>query len=739
MHYNVGVGFLYLTERNMKIIIARVFQILVVLFALSGTAAHGADLAIPIAQGWNLLGNTSTAAIDVASLGDVTKVTTVWKWNSPTASWAFYAPKLAADATLATYASGKGYQVLASIAPGEGFWLNAAQAFTLSRPGIFPYSLGSSSLVQGWNLLATGDALSPAQLDAKLGGVAGSPSFSTMWAWNSASSNWYFYAPALAATSGLTSYIQTKGYLDFGPLTTDGGLGFWLNSNVSGTSSTAPTVVPVTDNTRTVSQTMTAAGGTLSVTAADGSVMTLTIPAKALVSDVGISMTPLSSVGGMPLSGGLIAGVDLQPSGLAFAVPVTLTIQPANPGPIGNQVPFGYHDAGAEFHLEPPMVSASAITLKLLSFSAGGVASGTSSEVTAQSARTLASASDTLANTLSPLLSASRQAALNSQPDPVLPGQLQSLIDQWVKESVLPKIKAASSSCAAAKEAQQYVLSLERHYQLLGLSVPKIAGLEDAQVSSLMATVDAACLQEAFQECTATGNVPKFFRAILAIEGRKQIEGVSDGTGPMAGEDLFAKCNRWTVDISSNTTQTAKATFRQVMKANGIVFQGGVPGTAPTPGTGALDYYTCDAVNLPADALFLCPSPQGSVASVVVDFDYNAKRVPLGQSDPVPDIRLGFGPGTPNENATLIALITINNVVIQVPTKYIQGWPVTFQASHTDEFGTWFGGSITGFLIRGFSPANGSKQFTKTVSRTDIFSGAATETTVITITHAPLP
>lgn len=85
--------------------------------------------------GWNLLGNTATTSISATSvpeLFDAANVTTLWKWNSETSSWAFYAPGLAASGTLVSYASEKGYQVLASIAPGEGFWVNAAPVLLLS-------------------------------------------------------------------------------------------------------------------------------------------------------------------------------------------------------------------------------------------------------------------------------------------------------------------------------------------------------------------------------------------------------------------------------------------------------------------------------------------------------------------------------------------------------------------------------------------------------------------------------
>ena len=191
--------------------------------------------------GWNLLGNTGSPAIAVQtdpSLSDSNKVTTVWKWNAQAAGWAFYAPSLAAGGTLATYAAGKGYQVLSTIEPGEGFWVNAAQAFTLTRTGITPFTLGptytgASGLVFGWNLVATSDVLSPPQIDTALGGTVGAPSFISMWAWSNSSSQWYFYAPSLAANGTLPAYIISKQYLDFATLPASPGLGFWLSSNIN--------------------------------------------------------------------------------------------------------------------------------------------------------------------------------------------------------------------------------------------------------------------------------------------------------------------------------------------------------------------------------------------------------------------------------------------------------------------------------------------------------------------------
>ena len=59
----------------------------------------------------------------------------------------------------------------------------------------------------------------------------------------------------------------------------------------------------------------------------DGTSYTLTVPLGALLSDVDITMTPITSLSGFPISGG-VGGVDLKPHGLVFQQPVTLTVTP---------------------------------------------------------------------------------------------------------------------------------------------------------------------------------------------------------------------------------------------------------------------------------------------------------------------------------------------------------------------------------------------------------------------------
>ena len=188
-------------------------------------------ISLDLAKGWNLAGNGTDATFDVESLfADGSRYVTVWKWLAMQNIWAFYAPALAAQggSALADYANAKGYQVLATIGAGEGFWVNTAQAGSVSVPSGNPVSIAAlgPTLVKGWNLAALGEVATPKYFcDAQTGGVT------TLWAWDATSSAWYFYAPSLASTGGLAGYIGSKGYLDFttNSKTLAQGVGFWVN------------------------------------------------------------------------------------------------------------------------------------------------------------------------------------------------------------------------------------------------------------------------------------------------------------------------------------------------------------------------------------------------------------------------------------------------------------------------------------------------------------------------------
>ena len=205
-----------------------------------------------LAEGWNLLGNSVNAPLVVSTaFVNASNVSTVWKWE-PTGNalgisypaWAFYTPALADGG--AAYATSKGYDFLTTINGGEGFWVNAKVAFTALLPSgtailSSAFQDGSATgetnpLPSGWSLIATGDNPTPKLFANSIAATAPTPgtaaaSLSTLWAWDSASMSWYFYAPILDNTGTLASYIIGKSYEDFTAKskTLDTTTGFWVN------------------------------------------------------------------------------------------------------------------------------------------------------------------------------------------------------------------------------------------------------------------------------------------------------------------------------------------------------------------------------------------------------------------------------------------------------------------------------------------------------------------------------
>jgi hypothetical protein len=207
------------------------------LSSINFTPAPGTG-ALNLAAGWNLAGNGSGGPVDVAAfLGKPGSIVSVWKWIAGGSRWAFYAPSLSAQA-LADYAAGKGYDVLTTINGGEGYWVNAKTVFLSPLPNGAAVSSTSyqTGLAAGWNLIAIGDGKTPRQFNNAIGPTAPATgtipvNLTSLWTWDAAKTNWYFYAPNLEAQGGtaLSDYIASKNYLDFGARVLDPLTGFWVN------------------------------------------------------------------------------------------------------------------------------------------------------------------------------------------------------------------------------------------------------------------------------------------------------------------------------------------------------------------------------------------------------------------------------------------------------------------------------------------------------------------------------
>ena len=195
------------------------------------------SVALSVLPGWNLLGNPVKQRIAVASrFGDAAKVNSVWKWDNAAAKWQFYAPNLSAT-DLQSYAASQGHEVPSEIEAGDGFWVNAKVQADLGSVSGSAINLRQSSLAAGWNLVATASAITPQDFNLSLSTTpptAGQVliNLTSLWAWDSAQTRWYFYAPSLEAqgAGALADHANSQNYNDFaaGRKTLGNGAGFWV-------------------------------------------------------------------------------------------------------------------------------------------------------------------------------------------------------------------------------------------------------------------------------------------------------------------------------------------------------------------------------------------------------------------------------------------------------------------------------------------------------------------------------
>lgn len=95
-------------------------------------------------------------------------------------------------------------------------------------------------------------------------------------------------------------------------------------------------------------------GGALDTTDERGVKYSLVIPPQALDTELEITMTPVSSINGWPMDGGLVGAVRLEPEGWLLNEVAMLTISIPEPISDGMRpLAFAFNGSGNEFHLTP--------------------------------------------------------------------------------------------------------------------------------------------------------------------------------------------------------------------------------------------------------------------------------------------------------------------------------------------------------------------------------------------------
>ena len=322
------------------------------------------------------------------------------------------------------------------------------------------------------------------------------------------------------------------------------------------------TVDPTSDDARAVSKTVNPTENTtIKATGADGTTYTLVIPAGALVGPETITLTPLAKVDDLPLSGGLEAGVQLEPHGLVLLKQARLTIDAGSLGPIAQQTPFYFHEGGEDFHLYPNLVpqsgdDASVVRLPIDHFSSAGVGLATPSDRDGVASHPTERDQGQIAGQIAEILRAAREADPNG--DVGIPAQagaqIEALLNSYYDGAIKPRLVAAEANprdTGAAFASIDDALAWLHTIQLLLYpdgDLDATPRMTDA--FNRVLRVFTAVYNDAWKRCSQEHEL-EMLPLLLRIARQAQVLGISWGG---AAEQRFKDCSRFELRFDSTVT-----------------------------------------------------------------------------------------------------------------------------------------------------------------------------------------
>ena len=333
------------------------------------------------------------------------------------------------------------------------------------------------------------------------------------------------------------------------------------------------------DSTNAASATIGEEGGVVSTSGADGSYFSLEIPKGALRRREKITMIPVSRVDGLPLEqGGAVASVQLEPEGLRFDKPVKLTIEPAQPVPVKEQVGFAWITQGTDTHLYPAAGDSLAMEMQLLHFSGYGFGKAPPSD---PGRIHLLYASAHMARLEAKLAQATHAARekelLGEEPDGNLGETFRAVMDEYYDAIVKPTMKIAETDEKMAECAIRFYVDWQRSVELLGLAPnaegdwtpdgqPTPQGMRkdpemvnrimegSASLFRILDNVESHVMERAKKECEEQHDLTAYNRfialyrtlALLGMKGQHEDANFADL------HEAMEACNQWEVELSSS-------------------------------------------------------------------------------------------------------------------------------------------------------------------------------------------
>jgi Bacterial Ig-like domain (group 2) len=238
-------------------------------------------------------------------------------------------------------------------------------------------------------------------------------------------------------------------------------------------------------------------GGSLEATGADGTLYALEVPPLALLEETTLTLTPAEPTG-LPFSGGPLAAVQLEPSGLGLWVPGTLTVDlPAAPDPAA-LAGFGWDGTGWSPGLALLEVTDSRLVFAVHHFSGLGAALAAPADLQALEAQPTSNTTSAFTGELVAACGASDPAAF------------EDALRRWYDDAVAPKLQAAKSDPELTDALHEYALwkaAVEGGFLYCGFPGTPDVGSRLTGALSLASAALLAGIQRADVRCRALGTV----------------------------------------------------------------------------------------------------------------------------------------------------------------------------------------------------------------------------------------
>lgn len=252
-------------------------------------------------------------------------------------------------------------------------------------------------------------------------------------------------------------------------------------------------------------------GGSVEVTASDGTRYVLTIPANALTFETTVTLTPVAAITGYTVEADAMYGVDIAPHGLVLWNAATLQVVPPSGTDIAQAVGLAYHGNGDNLHRTPLGRDPSKLEMVLAHFSGGLVYVGDGIYLPAPPAPEPRSYAD-LEKAVAEALERERSGDATAEETSAT---LEALFDEYLRESLMGEASLMREDCEYGKRHIGEYIGFMRQAQLLGMDYVVERYTDDINASGLIGDVLAKCWEDASGDCVRYD--PRQIRELIGL------------------------------------------------------------------------------------------------------------------------------------------------------------------------------------------------------------------------------